>query len=219
MTEFVSVVLKETELVWDDVFESYNRTYNHPGLVIYQDSVQSACGSADSAVGPFYCSLDKKIYIDLVFYKELTTKYSAPGDYAMAYVLAHEVGHHVQNELGIISEVNKLMENSSQAKANDLSVRLELQADYLAGVFTHHLNNKGLLDVGDIEEAMKAAHSVGDDTLQKKHQGYVVPDSFTHGTSEQRMRWFNKGYSSGDLSDWDTFNTNSLHRNNSFNLY
>lgn len=211
MTEFVSVVLRETEVIWDDIFDNYGRTYNEPGLVLYTDSVQSACGNASSAVGPFYCSLDSKIYVDLSFYKELTTKYGAPGDFAMAYVLAHEVGHHVQNELGVLEQVNNEISKSSQTKGNDLSVRLELQADYLAGVFAYHLDNKGLLDVDDIDEAVQAAHSVGDDTLQKEHQGYVVPDSFTHGTSEQRVRWFKNGYNTGDLSNWDTFSANSLY--------
>lgn len=210
MTEFVSVVLKETELVWGEIFASYDMDYDEPALVLYADQVSSACGTASSAVGPFYCSLDETIYVDLSFYKQLTTQFNAPGDFAMAYVRAHEVGHHVQHELGILEQVNELRAKASQTRANELSVRLELQADYLAGVFAHYIDGKGLLDVGDIEEAVKAAHAVGDDTIQKRSQGSVVPDSFTHGTSEQRIRWFKRGYQYGDLDHGDTFSVSSL---------
>lgn len=205
LAEFVSVVLSDTEYVWQDIFTDLNREYEEPVLVLYSGFVQSACGNAGASTGPFYCPGDNKVYIDLSFYEQLQTFFNAPGDFAMAYVIAHEVGHHVQNQLGIMDEYNSLRGQMSQTEFNELTVRLELQADYLAGVWAHYAENMDLLDEGDIQEAMNAASAVGDDRIQKQTQGYVVPDSFTHGTSEQRMRWFMKGFEEGDLDQWDTF--------------
>lgn len=205
LAQFVSVVLADTEDVWSEVFTRYNRTYTDPTLVLYRDSVQSGCGTASSAVGPFYCSADEKLYIDLSFYQELKDQFQAPGDFAMAYVIAHEVGHHVQNLLGTSGQVNALRNKLSETEYNKYSVKLELQADYYAGVWAHYAQGKNLLEAGDLEEAMTAASAVGDDTIQKKARGYAVPDSFTHGTSEQRMSWFRKGFDSGSLEDGDTF--------------
>ena len=205
LAEFVSVVLADTEYVWQDIFTDLNREYEEPVLVLYSGFVQSACGNAGASTGPFYCPGDNKVYIDLSFYEQLQTFFNAPGDFAMAYVIAHEVGHHVQNQLGIMDEYNSLRGQMSQTEFNELTVRLELQADYLAGVWAHYAENMDLLDEGDIQEAMNAASAVGDDRIQKQTQGYVVPDSFTHGTSEQRMRWFMKGFEEGDLDQWDTF--------------
>lgn len=204
---FVSVVLKDTEDVWHKLFrEQLGRNYREPVLVIYTDKVQSACGFGSAASGPFYCPGDDKLYIDLSFYQELKNRFRAPGDFAMAYIVAHEVAHHVQNQLGITMEVQKQRGRISQKQYNDLSVRLELQADFLAGVWAHHAHQmKGILEEGDIEEAMNAAHAVGDDRIQREARGYVIPDSFTHGTSEQRMRWFRKGLETGDVSQGDTF--------------
>ncbi|TJY44038.1 metalloprotease [Cohnella pontilimi] len=203
MTQFVSVVLADTETVWTELFKEKGLTYEKPTLVLFTDNVQSACGTASSATGPFYCPGDRKLYIDLSFYDELRTKFRAPGDFAMAYVIAHEVGHHVQNLLGT-------MEGVGNQRSNDFSVRLELQADYLAGVWAHHEQGMGVLEVGDVDEALNAASAVGDDTLQKQAQGYVVPETFTHGTSEQRKRWFYKGVQSGDIYGGDTFHTKQL---------
>ena len=205
LAEFVSVVLADTEYVWQDIFTDLNREYEEPVLVLYSGFVQSACGNAGASTGPFYCPGDNKVYIDLSFYEHLQTFFNAPGDFAMAYVIAHEVGHHVQNQLGIMDEYNSLRGQMSQTEFNELTVRLELQADYLAGVWAHYAENMDLLDEGDIQEAMDAASAVGDDRIQKQTQGYVVPDSFTHGTSEQRMDWFMKGFEEGDLDQWDTF--------------
>ncbi|WP_139891618.1 MULTISPECIES: neutral zinc metallopeptidase [unclassified Bacillus (in: firmicutes)] len=199
LAEFVSVVLADTEKVWTKLFKEEGLVYEEPTLVIYNDSVQSACGTAGSSVGPFYCPGDHKLYIDLSFYNELKREFQAPGDFAMAYVVAHEVGHHVQTLL----ETDK---NQQRTSSNDYSVRFELQADYLAGVWAHHAESMDLLEEGDFEEAITAASAVGDDTIQKRAQGYVVPESFTHGSSEQRMRWFKKGFNSGNLEDGDTFN-------------
>ncbi|HZK71265.1 MAG TPA: neutral zinc metallopeptidase [Clostridia bacterium] len=210
LAQFVSVVLAETEDVWTEIFSGNNQTYTYPTLVLYTDYVESACGMAGSATGPFYCPEDQKVYIDLSFYKELQDRFKAPGDFAMAYVISHEVGHHVQNLLGIMDEVNSITQNLSEAESNQYSVRLELQADYLAGVWGHYVNRMNLLEQGDLEEALNAASSVGDDRIQKEAQGYIVPDSFTHGTSEQRQRWFYKGFISGTLEDGDTFNTDNL---------
>ena len=198
LAEFVSVVLADTEEVWTEIFKEEGLVYEEPILVIYKDQVQSACGTAGSSVGPFYCPGDHKLYIDLSFYDELKREFKAPGDFAMAYVVAHEVGHHVQTLL-------KTDQNQQRAKSNDYSVRFELQADYLAGVWAHHAKNMDLLDEGDLEEAITAASAVGDDTIQKRAQGYVVPESFTHGTSEQRKRWFKKGFEAGNLDNGDTF--------------
>ena len=209
---FVAVVLKDTEDVWDKLFrEQLNRRYQHPVLVVFQGQTRSACGFASAATGPFYCPADDKLYIDLSFYQELKNRFGAPGDFAMAYVIAHEVGHHVQHLLGITDQVHARRRQISEVEYNQLSVRLELQADFLAGVWAHHADKmKGILEQGDIEEALRAAQAIGDDRLQMEAQGYVVPESFSHGTSEQRMRWFNKGYQTGDLSQGDTFKAQRL---------
>jgi predicted metalloprotease len=205
LAEFASVVLADTEAVWQDIFDEYGEVYQEPILVLYSGYVQSACGTAGSSTGPFYCPGDNKVYIDLSFFQEMETRFDAPGDFAMAYVIAHEVGHHVQNQLGIMDEYQRLRSQMSQTEFNKLTVRLELQADYLAGVWAHYVDDMNYMEDGDIQEAMNAASAVGDDRIQKQTQGYVVPDSFTHGTSEQRMRWFMKGYNEGDLDQWDTF--------------
>lgn len=206
LTQFVSVVLADTEDVWTELFREEGLVYEKPTLVLYTDSVQSACGTAGKAVGPFYCPGDKKLYIDLSFYDELRQKFQAPGDFAMAYVIAHEVGHHVQTLLGMTEK-----QMSGSKRSNEQSVRLELQADYLAGVWANHARDDlGVLEQGDLEEALNAATAVGDDTLQKKAQGYVVPESFTHGTSEQRKRWFYKGFENGTIEGGDTFNARTL---------
>jgi predicted metalloprotease len=210
VSQFVSVVLADTEKVWADVFRKEGMEYKNPVLVLYSGTVQSACGSASSAVGPFYCPGDYKLYIDLSFYQELQNKFQAPGDFAMAYVIAHEVGHHVQTLLGTTEQLASYRSKLSETEYNKYQVRFELQADYLAGVWAHHAQGMDVLEEGDIEEALTAASAVGDDSIQKKTQGYVVPDSFTHGTSEQRKRWFNKGYQSGNLKDGDTFNALNL---------
>ena len=211
LAQFVSVVLAETETVWHEVFRKEGEQYIEPKLVLYNGSVQSACGFSSAATGPFYCPGDEKVYIDLSFYDELQNKFKAPGDFAMAYVIAHEVGHHIQNLLGISDQVFKLRNQLSQEEYNKYSVRLELQADFLAGVWAHYEEELGnIVEVGDIDEALNAASSVGDDRIQKEMQGYVVPESFTHGTSAQRKKWFYRGYRSGDLKDGDTFNTEDL---------
>jgi predicted metalloprotease len=209
--QFVSVVLKETENTWNRVFQQQlQRPYQEPVLVLFDGSVQSACGMASSATGPFYCPGDYKLYIDLSFYRELRDRFKAPGDFAMAYVVAHEVGHHIQNLLGITDELDRRRGRISKAEYNQLSVRLELQADFLAGVWAHHAGRADILEAGDIEEAMRAANAIGDDRIQRETSGRVVPESFTHGTSEQRMRWFMKGYNSGDISQGDTFGARDL---------
>ena len=211
LADFVSVVLADTEDVWKTIFkDELGKTYENPKLVLFTDSVNSGCGNASAAIGPFYCPADYKLYIDLSFYQELKNQFKAPGDFAMAYVVAHEVGHHVQNLLGYSDEVNKLRGRASQEEVNAATVRLELQADYLAGVWAHHIQDKGYLEKGDFEEALTAANAIGDDTLQMEAQGYVVPESFTHGTSEQRMRWFTKGYENGTLKGSDTFSAKNL---------
>lgn len=206
----VGAVLADTEDVWNDIFRQMGRQYREPTLVLFTDQVQSACGVAGAAVGPFYCPGDQKLYIDLTFYRELRTRFQAPGDFAQAYVIAHEVGHHIQNLLGTMDQVNSARQRMSEAEANQLSVRLELQADFLAGVWAHHAQKRGVLEQGDVEEALGAASAIGDDRLQRETQGYVVPDSFTHGSSEQRIRWFRKGLETGDIRQGDTFNTRSL---------
>ncbi len=209
LAEFVSVVLADTEYVWNDIFSKSGRDYEEPQLVLYSGMVQSACGTAGSSTGPFYCPGDNSVYIDLSFYEDLQTTFKAPGDFAMAYVIAHEVGHHVQNQLGVMDQVQQLRSRLSQTEYNELSVRLELQADYLAGVWAYYVEDMDLLEKGDIEEALNAASAVGDDRIQKQSQGYVVPDSFTHGTSAQRVKWFTKGYEEGDLDQWDTFSVDA----------
>ncbi len=206
LAQFVKVVLADTEDVWNELMDGYRE----PTLVLFTDYVESACGEASSAVGPFYCPRDQTIYIDLGFYEQLKNRFDAPGDFAQAYVIAHEVGHHVQHLLGITDKVHSMRNQLSEAEYNKLSVRLELQADFLAGVWAHHTQNKGYLDIGDLEEAMQAASAIGDDQLQMQARGHVVPDSFTHGTSEQRMRWFKRGFETGDPAQGDTFNQTSL---------
>ena len=209
MVNFVSVVLAGTEDIWTEIFRQSNLTYRKPTLVLYRNSVQSACGYATAASGPFYCPGDEKVYIDLDFFDALQTSYGAKGDFAVAYVLAHEIGHHVQNLLGILDQVNSQRSRMSETSANRLLVRLELQADFLAGMWAHYDEKMfNSLETGDIEEAMTAASSVGDDVLQKKYQGRVTPDSFTHGTAAQRKEWFRKGYMTGDFDQGDTFNAN-----------
>lgn len=211
LAQFTSVVLADTEDVWNELFRQQGKRYVEPTLVLFSGSVQSACGYASAASGPFYCPADQKVYVDLIFYEELKRKFGAPGDFAQAYVIAHEVGHHVQNLLGISREVQSMRGRISKEDYNQLSVRLELQADFFAGVWAYHAQRtKQILEEGDIEEALRAANAIGDDTLQKRARGYVVPDSFTHGTSEQRMRWFLKGFKSGDMTQGDTFNTKAL---------
>lgn len=206
MAKFVSVVLADTEEIWGTIFEEYGETYRKPNLVLFRGAVQSACGSASSASGPFYCSQDEKIYIDLSFCDELRERFGAPGDFAIAYVIAHEVGHHVQNLLGTLGKVDEQRGSAGEKQANKLTVKLELQADYYAGVWAYHAQNTlHILEQGDIGEAINAAAAVGDDRLQMQTQGHVVPDAFTHGTSEQRMQWFKRGYQSGRIEDGDTF--------------
>ncbi|HEY9874744.1 MAG TPA: neutral zinc metallopeptidase [Candidatus Obscuribacterales bacterium] len=206
MAEFVSVVLADTEDTWQTLFRQQGANYVDPKLVLYSDAVQSACGSARSAVGPFYCPADQKIYIDLSFYNDLKYKYQAPGDFAQAYVIAHEVGHHVQNIMGISDRVRTLQRQVDRTQANQLSVRLELQADCFAGIWAHHANrSRQILESGDVEEALNAASSIGDDRLQRQAKGYVVPDSFTHGSSAQRVRWFKQGIQTGSLAQCNTF--------------
>jgi predicted metalloprotease len=210
LAEFVSVVLADTEVVWAKLFHEQGLEYEEPILVLYTDSVQSACGAAGSSVGPFYCPGDHKLYIDLSFYQELQDKFQAPGDFAMAYVVAHEVGHHVQTLLGINKQVNSLRPKLSTEEFNKYSVALELQADYFAGVWAKHQKDMNFLEEGDLEEAITAASAVGDDRIQKQAQGYVVPDSFTHGTSEQRKRWFTEGFENGTIEGGDTFKASGL---------
>ena len=209
---FVQAVLAQTEDVWHEQFRtSVGRPYQEPVLVLFSGQTQSACGFASAAVGPFYCPADNKVYLDLAFFRELETRFGAQGDFARAYVIAHEVGHHIQNLLGISDQVQARRGRVSEAEYNDLSVRLELQADFLAGVWAHHAQERWrILEQGDIEEAIGAAEAIGDDRLQMQSRGYVVPDSFTHGTSAQRVRWFTKGLQSGDLQQMDTFQAEQL---------
>jgi len=205
MGEFTATVLADTEDVWNEIFTENNMDYKEPGLVLFTDAVQTACGGASSSSGPFYCPADQKIYMDLRFFEELRSRFGAQGgDYAIAYVMAHEVGHHVQNLLGTATKVRRLQQQSSQTEANELSVALELQADFYAGVWTKE--NQQYLSEGDIQEALSAANAVGDDAIQKRTSGRVNPDSFTHGTSKQRQEWFMKGYRTGDISQGNTFN-------------
>jgi predicted metalloprotease len=209
--QFVAKVLGSTEEVWTDVFAKSGRTYRKPTLVLFSGQVKSACGLAQAAVGPFYCPPDQKVYIDLDFYRDLDRRFGAPGDFAQAYVLAHEVGHHVQNLLGIAERVHGLQQRSGERQANALSVRMELQADCLAGVWAAHANAKSrMLEPGDVEEGIAAAAAVGDDRIQMASRGYVAPDSFTHGSAQQRVRWFRRGLESGDIRQCDTFAAASL---------
>jgi predicted metalloprotease len=210
-SKFVAVVLANTEDAWNEIFRQMGREYQEPRLVLFTDMIQSGCGFASGATGPFYCPQDRRVYIDLGFFRELQQRLGAGGDFAEAYVIAHEVGHHVQNLLGISDRVQAMRRRVSEAEYNQLSVRLELQADFLAGVWARYADRvKHVVEAGDIEEAIRAANAVGDDRLQSRSRGYVVPDSFTHGTSEQRVRWFRRGYETGDVSQGDTFNTREL---------
>jgi len=207
LAEFSNRVLTSTEDVWNKIIPNYKE----PTLVLFTNSVSSACGSASSATGPFYCPGDQKLYIDLSFFEEMATRLNAPGDFAQAYVIAHEVGHHIQKLMGTTDKMQQLRGQVSQKEYNSYSVKLELQADFLAGVWAHHAQNMDLiLEKDDLQEALDAAFAIGDDRLQKQSSGTVVPDSFTHGTSAQRMRWFKKGFETGDINQGDTFNTNSL---------
>lgn len=208
---FVKVVLAETEDVWTNIFKQMGRQYSDPTLVLFSGTTQSGCGYASAQTGPFYCPADQQLYIDLSFYDELKNRFGAAGDFAQAYVIAHEVGHHVQNLLGISDKVDRLRQQLSREEFNKYSVRLELQADFFAGVWAHYEQGRGVLEAGDIEEALNAANSIGDDRLQKQAQGYVVPESFTHGTSAERMYWFKKGYETGDINQGDTFSATDLH--------
>ena len=210
MGQFVSKVLGSTEDVWTDLFKSMGREYHDPKLVLYSQAVRSACGMGQSAMGPFYCPNDERLYVDLSFYSDLRNRFHAPGDFAQAYVIAHEVGHHVQNQLGIMARMESPGGRASRGQANAQSVRLELQADCFAGVWAHHAANAKQLEAGDVEEGLNAASAIGDDRLQKESQGYVVPESFTHGSSAQRVRWFKQGMQSGRIQDCDTFGTRVL---------
>ena len=206
MAQFVSVVLAETEDVWKDIFEQHYKEYSKPSLVLFRDRVESGCGTAGAASGPFYCPGDQKLYIDLSFYEELRNRFHASGDFAMAYVIALEVGHHIQYLLGTSEKMNRVREQVDEKEYNKYSIRLELQADYFAGVWAHHADKKNhIIEEGDIDEALAAASAVGDDNIQKQTRGYVVPDAFTHGTSAQRQEWFEKGYKYGDLEHGNTF--------------
>lgn len=209
---FVAKVLGSTETTWDKIFQSAGQRYPAPKLVLFNGQTPTACGSGQAAMGPFYCPGDQKVYIDLQFYQEMKTKFNAPGDFAQAYVIAHEVGHHIQNLMGTSDKVQQARQSArNEAQANQYSVRLELQADCYAGVWAHHADGANrILEAGDVEEAMRAAAAIGDDALQKQAQGYAVPDSFTHGTSQQRQRWFNQGLSSGDVNKCDTFNVAAI---------
>jgi uncharacterized protein len=211
LADFVSVVLADTEDTWNSLFRQMGRTYTEPKLVLYSGAVQSACGFARSAVGPFYCPADQKLYIDLSFYRDLKNRYQAPGDFAQAYVIAHEVGHHVQTLMGISEKVRAAQSQLPQEKANQLSVRQELQADCFAGIWAHHAQrSRQVLETGDIEEALNAASSLGDDRLQSQARGYVAPDSFTHGSSAQRARWFKQGVQTGNPAQCNTFAATNL---------
>jgi predicted metalloprotease len=205
MKQFVSVVLAETEDVWNGVFQAEGSKYEEPTLALFSGQVQSACGYASSASGPFYCPGDRKVYLDTTFFDQLESQFGASGDFAQAYVIAHEVGHHVQNLIGVLPKFNQMRQGMSEAEANAMSTRVELQADCFAGVWAHFTAQKGLLEQGDVEEALNAAQQIGDDTLQKRTQGYVVPESFNHGTSAQRQKWLAAGMKNGRLSDCDTF--------------
>lgn len=211
LADFVSVVLADTEDTWEGIFQELGGDYQEPVLVLFSGAVESACGFAQAAVGPFYCPADQKVYIDLSFYDDLKTRHQAPGDFAQAYVIAHEVGHHVQNITGISRQVRQAQQQAGEVQANQLSVRLELQADCFAGIWAHHADeDRQILEQGDIQEALNAASAIGDDRLQRQTRGYVAPDSFTHGSSEQRMRWFSRGLEAGSLEQCDTFSAENI---------
>lgn len=211
LADFVSVVLADTEDTWNGLFRQMGGTYQEPTLVLFSGSVDSACGYAQAAMGPFYCPADRKVYIDLSFYEDLQYRHGAPGDFAQAYVIAHEIGHHVQNLMGISNKVHQMQRQVSKTDGNQLSVMLELQADCFAGVWANHAERqRQILEPGDVEEALNAASSIGDDRLQRQAQGYVVPDSFTHGSSQQRVRWFAKGLETGNIDQCNTFGAKSL---------
>lgn len=205
MTVFVKTVLKTTEDTWTGIFKASGDTYEKPKLVLFDGETDSACGFANAATGPFYCPGDRKVFLDTAFFRELADKFGAPGEFADAYVIAHEVGHHVQNLLGILPKFNKMRQSMSEVEANRMSVRVELQADCFAGIWARYAQQRGIVETGDMEAALNAAKQIGDDTLQKRAQGYVVPESFNHGTSEQRMRWLKRGFDTGDLNACDTF--------------
>ncbi len=210
-SDFISVVLADTEDTWTALFAEGGQRYVAPTLVLFSGSVQSACGSAQAAMGPFYCPADQKVYIDLSFYQDLKDRFQAPGDFAQAYVIAHEIGHHVQNLTGVSDQVQRSRQNASEGEANALSVRLELQADCFAGIWAHRADRtRQILETGDVEEALTAASAIGDDRLQQQSRGYVTPDSFTHGSADQRVRWFRRGLDSGQLDACDTFTAKSL---------
>jgi predicted metalloprotease len=203
--DFVATVLADTEDTWRQIFQRLGATYEEPTLVLFSGGVNSACGNASAASGPFYCPADKRLYIDLSFFSELRERFQAPGDFAQAYVIAHEVGHHVQNLIGVLPETARRRGQLSEVEANQMSIRVELQADCLAGVWANHTNQRGLLEQGDVDEALNAASQVGDDMIQRRTQGYVVPESFNHGTAEQRRTWFGRGFESGNIDSCDTF--------------
>lgn len=209
MSVFVKTVLKTTEDTWTGIFKASGDTYEKPKLVLFDGETDSACGFANAATGPFYCPGDRKVFLDTAFFRELADKFGAPGEFADAYVIAHEVGHHVQNLLGILPKFNKMRQSMSEVEANRMSVRVELQADCFAGIWARYAQQRGIVETGDMEAALNAAKQIGDDTLQKRAQGYVVPESFNHGTSEQRMRWLKTGFDTGDLNACDTF-TNKI---------
>ena len=211
MRQFVARVLGSTERTWGQIFQAAGRTYQKPTLVLFSDAVESACGFAQAAAGPFYCGEDQKVYIDLSFYRDLRQRFQAPGDFAQAYVIAHEIGHHVQNLLGIMRKVQSLQSRAGEREANALSVRLELQADCLAGIWANYAHReRNILEEGDIEEGLNAAAQIGDDRMQKRARGYVVPEGFTHGSAQQRVQWFRRGIQSGDLKQCDTFSSRPL---------
>jgi len=211
MSQFVSVVLADTEKTWHEIFSRSGKTYEEPKLVLFTGAVDSACGFAQAAMGPFYCPGDQKVYIDLSFYEDMKARFQAPGDFAQAYVIAHEVGHHVQNLLGILGKTHETMQRVSKSEANRLSVKMELQADCFAGVWGYHADTaRNILESGDLEEALGAASAIGDDRIMKQSSGTIVPDAFTHGTSEQRVRWFRRGFESGDPGRCDTFREANL---------
>jgi predicted metalloprotease len=211
MKQFVAVVLRDTETVWDSLFQQFGQQYREPSLVLFEGATRSACGLGQAAMGPFYCPADGKVYIDLSFFRELKNRFKAPGDFAQAYVIAHEVGHHVQTLLGISEKVMEAKSRMSERQANAVQVRMELQADCLAGVWAHNADKReNILEEGDIDEALNAAAAIGDDRIQKQTQGQIVPDAFTHGSSEMRQRWFRRGFSSGEMDQCDTFNADEL---------